>query len=386
MSAPKDPGSDLVHSAAGKVVDELSPEVGRFMGTILGSASIQFDGVLGDRVAWWRFRQAVRLARKAKDLCDAEGLEPGAVPLRVAVPLLEKGSLADEEDLSDRYAALLANAATAAHPVSASFAQVLSELEPGAARLLDEVFDRDMRIAPELRAEFSIRTEAEQAALGMKRDEYQTSLDDLVRLGLLRSTPGAPSELEDDVYRYVSLTAFGRSFVTACRGPGEPQPAVEFSDREALEREAIETEVVETALERLTHAVHRNGNVRKALVDYVVRRGRARELAAVSKDAPYAIPLRDLGRYLAASGEYEAAFDVASVIRNLQERTNLAYRVISDIASAKDPRLGLATPPGLQELLRDIYREIKEPQRLMLREAAAAASIKVDWPSSAQRR
>ena len=60
-----------------------------------------------------RFRQAVKLCRRAKQLLDDAGLQAHEVRPGVLVPILEGAALADDDEaLQDRWAALLANAAT----------------------------------------------------------------------------------------------------------------------------------------------------------------------------------------------------------------------------------------------------------------------------------
>jgi hypothetical protein len=382
VTEAEDDPNDLVVRGSETLNDAMSAEVGRFMGTVLGSASVEFDRMLGDRVKWWRFRQSVRLAKKAKAFCDAEGLSPEQVPLRIAVPLLERGSLAEEPELSDRFAALLANAATQTVAVSASYSQVLAELEPRAALLLDSIYDRDMRIAPEFRAAFSVRTEDEREGLGLTREEYEAHLDDLARLGLVRSTPGTPRELDDDVYRYVSLTAFGRGFVAACKPPNTPPPPIEWTDPEALERRAVESESVTLALERLAYALGKAASIRKALVRYVVSEGRVDELCEITRDIPHGIPLRNVARYLAEFECYTDAMTVAMEITNLQERTKLAIAVMKDFAevgkSSQQPM-----PEPMHQLLTEIYASSRLPQRTQLERSSARLDLTIAWPTAA---
>jgi len=141
---PQEPGTDLVR----QLTEEASAEVGAFIGTVFGSASIEADRLIGDRVGWWRWKQSIKLAKKAKALLDKEGLAAQEVPLRTSVPLMEQASLAEEQDLVDRWAALLANAASRTVDVPPSFANVLAEIESTAARLLDCIFASQMGGCP----------------------------------------------------------------------------------------------------------------------------------------------------------------------------------------------------------------------------------------------
>lgn len=59
-----------------------------------------------------RFKQGVKQMQTAQKLIVDAGMEPQEVPMRTLVPLIEGGSTDDEEDMSARWAALLANAAS----------------------------------------------------------------------------------------------------------------------------------------------------------------------------------------------------------------------------------------------------------------------------------
>ena len=104
---------------------------------------------------------------------------------------------------------------------------MLSELDPAAAGILDRVYEQCMELAPSLRRRYSIRFEPEERdAVG----DFAFHMDNLVRLGLTRS-----SSLGEETYEAMGLTEFGRAFVRACRPPNTPDPAIVWSDVEALE-------------------------------------------------------------------------------------------------------------------------------------------------------
>jgi hypothetical protein len=219
-----DPGTDLARRA----VEEAAPEVSRFIGTIFGSANMQLDGMLGDRVGWWRLKQAVKLTAKAQKLIDNAGLEAHQIPLRTSLPLLEAASLEEEDDLCDRWAALLANAAATPASVPPGFPSVLRELEPEAARVLDIIYNDYMGVHEDFRDEFSIFLEEHE-----KPANFRYHVDNLQRLGLVRSWNFAE---QDERYQQLIMTAFGAAFVRACRPPGTADPPLKWVNREELKR------------------------------------------------------------------------------------------------------------------------------------------------------
>lgn len=82
---------------------------------------------------WDRVQEMVRQA----------GVHPGPMPLKTIVPLLQYCSLEEDQDLQERWAALLANSAhpeQAAH-VQPSFPDILRQLSSLDAKFLDAIYD-----------------------------------------------------------------------------------------------------------------------------------------------------------------------------------------------------------------------------------------------------
>lgn len=173
-------------------------------------------------------RQAVRLASKAQRLLADKGLKAHQVPFRTSVPLLEAGSLEEDEALCDRWAALLANAARAPDKIPPAFVGVLRELEPEAARLLDKLYDDYMSLHSEFREEFSVKFFDYE-----KPERFEYYVDSLERLGLLRSTADV---VPRERYQYLQMTSFGAEFVRSCRPPGTSEPPLKWVDRQELDR------------------------------------------------------------------------------------------------------------------------------------------------------
>lgn len=229
---------DMSRDLARADVEDLIPEdLGRFMGTILGSASIEMDQLIAERVGWWRFKQRVTVAKKAKKLLDAADMTPKEVPLRTSVPLLEAASLEEDEDLQDRWASLLANAAGGIVDVPPSFANVLRELDPVSAKILDFVYQGTMHSAIHFQHRVKIDTTGFDASMGVAEDRLPFHLDNMIRLGVLRT----PNDASDDgLYDSIQLTAFGRSFVKACQPPGTPDPPILYADLEVFRQSVHE--------------------------------------------------------------------------------------------------------------------------------------------------
>jgi hypothetical protein len=188
-----------------------------------------------DLIRRYRFKSAVKTYALAKKMLDEAGIDPERVPLHILVPLIEKASLAEDPDESDdpvaaeamkeRWAALLANAAAGSQSaeVLPSFPQILSELSPEEAAILDDIYRpvddpiRDWRayqLHPDI---FAARRAADPL--------FDTRCFNLERLRLVENQmenlrmPGTDPPVYRTLSQFVSGTGLGWNFVLACTRP-----------------------------------------------------------------------------------------------------------------------------------------------------------------------
>lgn len=199
--------------------DALKPLLGR----LLGPAADELGAVLQDRARMYRLANQLKMLSKVQEMFRGAGIEPEAVPLRVLLPLLEGASLEDDENLSSKWAGLLAHAA---HPeqrekVHPSFVRILGELSPKDALVLDALW-QGTRDTPEERSTTLMPQQIMALGSGMTRLEAQIVSENLWRLRLCASgttvlrvdSEGVGPDSE------IALTFLGRSFLRAC----EPLP------------------------------------------------------------------------------------------------------------------------------------------------------------------
>jgi hypothetical protein len=241
QETPQDPSQQLVRY----VGEEIAPEVGRFMGTVAGSPAFEVGELVAEHVRAWRFKREIKHVTKAMKQLEDAGMDPHAVPMRTLAPLIDGGSLEDDEPMVDRWASLLANAAGGNQNVPPSFPYVLRELEPAQARLLDVIYDLMMQLAVEFRPAFGLRRQAlDDKGFALTEQEFTYHADNLVRLRLVRPLGGGAHE---DEFKVIGLTEFGRAFVRACRPPSQPDPPIRWRDRETLQKEINERDRREAA-------------------------------------------------------------------------------------------------------------------------------------------
>jgi hypothetical protein len=174
---------------------------------------------LGDRVRWWRFRQAVKLCLRARQLLDEADLEPHEIRPGVLVPLFEGATLADDDErLQERWAALLANAAATPSAVPPSFPYILGQIGPTDAALLDRIFDR-LNVPGRNWQEEAVDARIAGRDLVEGRD-FELALDNLFRLRLVYSQ----ATYGHLVAETVMLTTLGAELVRACKPPASRCP------------------------------------------------------------------------------------------------------------------------------------------------------------------
>ncbi len=110
---------------------------------ILGPAADEIGLMLQDRVRVYRQRNLSKILPRSLELVESSKLEPKEIPMRTLIPIIECAAIEDNEYLAEKWAGLLASAATtqsttASHPC---FPKILSELSPLDAIILDRLWE-----------------------------------------------------------------------------------------------------------------------------------------------------------------------------------------------------------------------------------------------------
>jgi hypothetical protein len=194
-----EPAADLIKRIGGPVADEI----GEYL-----AASVRPYTVV----------RQVEAVAKAQQMLNDRGLSTHSVPPRLLLPILEGASIEDEEDLHTKWSALLANAASSdkVHP---SYVEILKQLTPDDARLLDKLYEYT-----------NARGKWLNDFLEEEGVEDGIPFQNLVRLGLIESTydvdgmevsvrPGHTPYVSGEMDQNRWLTDFAIAFTEACRAP-----------------------------------------------------------------------------------------------------------------------------------------------------------------------
>lgn len=208
-----------VAKATGKGIDAVR-EAGGFIARYIAGPLEEGVGIFSDRLKYVR---QVRLMQRADQFLREAGLEAPsrAVPLKIAIPLLQAATIEDDDSLQDLFAALLVNAANAASGVEVhrSFIEILGQITPLEARILNVIyalpFDeaRHAGVTTNALPDNAHILAEKEIATEQPPDEIALALGNLVRVGCVK-LPGTWGGGE--TFSSVNPTLLGREFVRAC--------------------------------------------------------------------------------------------------------------------------------------------------------------------------
>jgi hypothetical protein len=162
-------------------IEQMLLPLQKLVDKLLGPAATEVGLSLSDSLKVWRFKRQIRLLQEVKRLLDQSGQDIKPIATRLFFPVLEAASIEDDDEMQTRWAALLANEAISVGSVHPSFIDILKQLAPGDARLLDRISDSCTSTNTHTIQWWMIspRSQPEQ------RERDQGAIGNLVRLGLV---------------------------------------------------------------------------------------------------------------------------------------------------------------------------------------------------------
>lgn len=211
-----------VAKTTGKAIDGAR-EAGGFIAKFIQGSLEAGLGIFEDKLKYMRWERQLRLMQRAEEFLKLSGMATPTrpVPMKLAIPILQGASLEEDDDLQDRWAALLVNAANAEFEgeVRRSYVSILEQLTPLDAHILDVLYSLSFEDGKRngLVTE-DLPDKVHDAGKGIHNftlpsEEVIISLSNLVRLGCLRThmvMGGA------EIFERVYPTIAGRAFVHAC--------------------------------------------------------------------------------------------------------------------------------------------------------------------------
>lgn len=218
---------ERINELINEIPNELKIKSISFLGELIGQPLRELGNIVFDNIRYLRVKNQVRLLLKAKEYFVSNGLKPQKVPTQILVPLLEQGSLEENEILSEKWTALLVNASKLnGNSIRPSYIDILKQLTPLEAQILDYLFNQSKDY------DFPLRHVKKRILSGFQIDEKELliCIDNFLRLKLwnselphklyeLMSKGEYKTKLEVMLYEKTtySFTMLGKDFIESCR-------------------------------------------------------------------------------------------------------------------------------------------------------------------------
>lgn len=172
-----------IAKTTGKALD-VAEKVGGFLNRVLGDACKEVGASIHDWTKFYRYKNLLKINDKIVQIQNKRGLQGKEVPLQasIGIPLIEAASFIEDENLQQKWAALIANATDPNYggKIRKSFIDILSSLDPVDAIILDWMSTQGWNNAL---GEISIKSISK--SLGLEEDEVKISASNINRLGLI---------------------------------------------------------------------------------------------------------------------------------------------------------------------------------------------------------
>jgi hypothetical protein len=179
-------------------------------------------GILSDQVKLWRWSNQINIIKKAQNKIEESGLSKKQIPLKVLVPIIQNSSLEQDENMQEKWANMLANAATDNVEISPNYAAILNELSPIEVSILDKIY-QEVNKESDYQKRKSIQFDANElkTMLGITEEKMDLIIENLYRLNLFQAPAGHGIAVGDYKFalrttKIFEFTTLGYEFVRAC--------------------------------------------------------------------------------------------------------------------------------------------------------------------------
>lgn len=206
-------------------IKQLAERATEFLGQIVNPPLKELGSLLAEKVKFWRFKNQVNTIIKDQDFLKQKGIQPGKVPLKTLVPLLEHSSWEEDPSMQMKWASLLANSANPdySQDINSTYVEILKQLSPLEAKLLDLLFNEFERAPSDKKDALLFDKQKICDVVNINSEKFDILVNNLFRLNLLQSPASHggvrigkyPIVLR--TYEVIQLTPLGCDFIRHCR-------------------------------------------------------------------------------------------------------------------------------------------------------------------------
>ncbi len=192
----------------------------------------EVGGIFTDTVRFWRYRNQLRIAAKAKDLHVEYGLSTKKIPVKTLASLMEYSSLEENEVLQDMWANLLANSTDSNKEFDGHFTliTILKEITFEEAMVLKGMWIQKMQTRFSKNILVALKGNKEIADLipvetDKRIEKERLLIDNLIRLNLIKFDKPNIGTRPIDKKTYISnstsimLSTLGEKLIQECSKP-----------------------------------------------------------------------------------------------------------------------------------------------------------------------
>lgn len=189
---------------------EKSSDLTKWIGKLVGLKDGEILGLMSDKLQFFRWERRCRMADKYNEKIGNQLMQP--IPPKFLIPILENGSLEEDNDLQDLWINLLGSFTNREYKEEKriAYVDIIKSLNPLDAKILSEIYFYD-----------SLNKRDDMNFTSIQRDKiyncinddcFYLSLDNLYRVGYVKNSVTH----EGIAGKAFSLSYLGKKFVEAC--------------------------------------------------------------------------------------------------------------------------------------------------------------------------
>jgi hypothetical protein len=192
-------------------------EISNFINKYCGYSLDQIAGMSGDFLGYLRLKRLIKITRRVEELLTENNIKPSIIDIKILIPALNYSSLENDEQIKEKWAALLANASNykISKDIKPIFVEILNQITSKEACILDYIYDEACReYSSGHRANFKISRYDLQKKFNLISNDFSIIADNLFRLGVCKSYESLSGKITRQM---IKLTYLGIAFIEACR-------------------------------------------------------------------------------------------------------------------------------------------------------------------------
>ncbi len=171
-----------------KAID-ASQGVGEFLKDVFGDLLINGVGLMGDKLKYYRLGQLELLKERVnKNHADKGVTSTHAIPPKIGVPLIEKATIENDDDLHQRWSNMLANALSSEYKgaMKRSYISILSDMEAIDVLIFDVIVKEYIGLDVKQKENALFDMGKLSQNINVSGEQLEVSLRNLLRLGCLK--------------------------------------------------------------------------------------------------------------------------------------------------------------------------------------------------------